>query len=115
MWGVTKRFLSTTAVQRQVVAHVPLPKDRPFLGSQGVVKQQAYVQLSAEQRAAYVPAQGDLTVEAFLKSIGRGCEEVSAKFATWKDLFCMTSEQMKAAGIPTAKRKYILTSREWFK
>lgn len=54
-------------------------------------------------------------VSAFLKSIGRNCVEYVEAFPTWDALFTSSGREMKAAGIDTTKRKYILHQVEVYR
>lgn len=49
-----------------------------------------------------------MTVEKFLKTIGRGCEDYIDKIETWENLFTFKSRKLKELGIPTRQRKWIL-------
>lgn len=49
-----------------------------------------------------------MTVEKFLKTIGRGCEEHIDKIPDWWSLFNWKSEKLKEVGIPIRQRKWIL-------
>lgn len=51
---------------------------------------------------------GGLTVETFLKKIGKECDEYVDKFESWEELFTMKSEMMKKREIPCVQRKWIL-------
>jgi hypothetical protein len=48
-----------------------------------------------------------MTVEKFLKTIGRGCDEYIDKL-TWEKLMTSGSRQLKQLGIPCRQRKWIL-------
>lgn len=61
------------------------------------------------------PRNGIDTPEAFLKAIGRGCEQFSTKFTDWDRLFTATSAEMESLGIPVRARKYILSWREQYR
>jgi hypothetical protein len=56
------------------------------------------------------PARGDMTVEKFLKAIGRGCAEYTDKFESWEQLMGADRWALKNAGIPIRQRKWI---RNW--
>lgn len=49
-----------------------------------------------------------MTVEKFLKTIGRGCGEYVEKFESWDQLFTSKSRALKELGIPSRARKWIL-------
>ncbi|EFC48938.1 predicted protein [Naegleria gruberi] len=49
-----------------------------------------------------------ITVESFLKNIGKGCEEHVDKFTSWEDLFTSKSLKLKVKEIPVAQRRWIL-------
>jgi len=49
-----------------------------------------------------------MTLDKFLKSIGRECEQHVGKFKSWQHLFATKGKQMKGLGIGLADRKYIL-------
>jgi len=49
-----------------------------------------------------------ITVESFLKNIGKGCEEHVDKFKSWEDLFSSKSLKLKLKEIPVAQRRWIL-------
>ncbi|KAF0984434.1 hypothetical protein FDP41_000333 [Naegleria fowleri] len=49
-----------------------------------------------------------ITMESFLKNIGKGCEEHIDKFKSWEDLFTSKSLKLKAKEIPVAQRRWIL-------
>lgn len=49
-----------------------------------------------------------LTVEKFLKKIGRGCEEHADKFESWEELMGARSWELKMNDIPVGQRKWIL-------
>ena len=53
-------------------------------------------------------ARDGMTVEKFLKTIGRGCGEYVDKFETWEKLFTTKSRALKDMGIPLRPRKWIL-------
>lgn len=61
------------------------------------------------------PQRNGWTVETFLKRLARGCEAHVDKFKTWDDLFTMRGPQMRAAGIPTKQRRWILRWTEHFR
>lgn len=55
-------------------------------------------------------------VASFLKLIGRGLSQHTAKFTTWEALFSLTSSQLKELGIePPRTRKYLIHWREKYK
>ncbi|KAK7612667.1 IGR protein motif-domain-containing protein [Phyllosticta paracitricarpa] len=55
-------------------------------------------------------------VPTFLTLIGRKVSQHADKIPTWKDLFTMSSEQMRDAGIePARSRRYIINWREKFR
>lgn len=56
-----------------------------------------------------------MTVEKFLKTIGRGCEDHVDKFKSWDSLFLTKSRGLKAMGIPTRQRKWILNWTERYR
>ncbi|KAJ3191133.1 hypothetical protein HK101_008063 [Irineochytrium annulatum] len=77
-----------------------------------------YMEMDEEKKATSVPPpRGDITdIAAFLKAIGRGCDELAPKFKTWDELFTVSSFTMKSSlGVPHKKRKYILAWREWYR
>ena len=49
-----------------------------------------------------------LTVEKFLKKIGRGCEEHASKFNNWEELMAARTLDLKLRDIQAAQRKWIL-------
>ncbi|KAG2387090.1 hypothetical protein C9374_002125 [Naegleria lovaniensis] len=49
-----------------------------------------------------------ITLESFLKNIGKGCEEHIDKFKSWEDLFTSKTLKLKAKEIPVAQRRWIL-------
>jgi hypothetical protein len=51
-----------------------------------------------------------MTVEKFLKAIGRGCAEYTDKFESWEQLMGADRWALKNAGIPIRQRKWI---RNW--
>ncbi|KAI9226896.1 MAG: IGR protein motif-domain-containing protein [Piptocephalis tieghemiana] len=54
--------------------------------------------------------------EAFLKAIGRGCEELGDKFKSWEHLFRATGKEMRYdLGIPTKQRRWILNWAEKYR
>jgi hypothetical protein len=53
------------------------------------------------------PPRNGMTVEKFLKTIGRGCEEYIDKL-DWEKLFTSTGFKLKQLGIPIRQRKWIL-------
>lgn len=76
-------------------------------------------QTKYKSRAAILPVvppmRNGWTVETFLKRLARGCESHVDKFKTWDDLFTMRGPQMRAAGIPTKQRRWILRWTEHFR
>ena len=50
----------------------------------------------------------DLDVQDFMRQIGADCHEYADKFEDINAVFKMTSMEMKAAGVPTHQKKYIL-------
>ncbi|KAK8186139.1 IGR protein motif-domain-containing protein [Phyllosticta citribraziliensis] len=55
-------------------------------------------------------------VSTFLTLIGRKVSQHADKIPSWKDLFTMTSEQMREAGVePARSRRYIINWREKFR
>eukprot|EP00347_Sterkiella_histriomuscorum_P010457 403376209 len=54
----------------------------------------------------------DLTHEAYLRQIGGDCEEYADKFENIDEVFNLDSKAMKAKGVPTQQRRYILRCRE---
>lgn len=50
-----------------------------------------------------------MTVEKFLKTIGRGCEDYAEKFeGSWEKLFSSRTHQLRKMEIPLKQRKWIL-------
>lgn len=55
-------------------------------------------------------------VPTFLSLIGRQMSKHSSKFSSWDDLFTMSSQQLREAGLePTHQRRYLLRWREKFR
>ncbi|PSR79192.1 IGR protein motif-domain-containing protein [Coniella lustricola] len=73
------------------------------------------------RQAEYVPKIPTPTpfcpdVASFLKLIGRGLSQHTAKFTTWEALFSLTSPQLKELGIePPRTRRYLIQWREKYK
>ena len=57
---------------------------------------------------AVVAARNGMTVETFLKTIGRGVEEAASKFKTWDELVTSDGDAMKAKGVKVRQRRWIL-------
>eukprot|EP00026_Physarum_polycephalum_P015569 Phypoly_transcript_16282.p1 GENE.Phypoly_transcript_16282~~Phypoly_transcript_16282.p1 ORF type:complete len:225 (+),score=24.19 Phypoly_transcript_16282:70-675(+) len=55
-----------------------------------------------------VPPRDGMTVELFLKTLGRGCDEYIEFFPSWDHLFLMKGRDMKMLGIPIHQRRWIL-------
>ena len=53
-----------------------------------------------------------LTPETFCNQIGGDCAEYADKFETIDELFNLTSRELRAKGLPTVQRKYLLHCRE---
>ncbi|KAL9650760.1 hypothetical protein ABK040_001812 [Willaertia magna] len=93
--GVQKRFYSAEEEEeedeetklRRKLANLPKPKIDPLV-------------IPRRRRG--------LTVETFLKAIGKGCEEHVDKFTSWDDLFLSKSQKLKKKEIPVAQRRWIL-------
>jgi hypothetical protein len=49
-----------------------------------------------------------MTVEKFLRKIGKNCVEHADKFKSWEELMTLRSYRLKKLGIPLAQRKWIL-------
>lgn len=104
-----------TTTRRPKSRKIPLPSRSrdPFLplpAPQGlVVNPNDFTPSHDKVERPVVPARGDMTVEKFLKTLGRGIEEHVGKIPTWDDLMKMRSEDLKTAGISVPKqRRYIL-------
>ncbi|KAK8218369.1 IGR protein motif-domain-containing protein [Phyllosticta capitalensis] len=70
-----------------------------------------YRERPVPEPTAFVP-----DVSTFLTLIGRKVSQHADKIPTWKDLFSMTSEQMREAGVePARSRRYIMNWREKFR
>lgn len=69
-----------------------------------------------QERPAPKPTPFVPDVSTFLTLIGRKVSQHADKIPSWKDLFTMTSKQMREAGIePARSRRYILNWREKFR
>ncbi|KAJ1553106.1 telomere length regulation protein [Nowakowskiella sp. JEL0078] len=80
-----------------------------------VIIGEKYVALSSGKKRRNVPAprgehsKGEIKdVKGFLSAIGRKCEDVADKFATWDELFTIGSNEMTKRGINIQQKKYIL-------
>lgn len=49
-----------------------------------------------------------MTVEKFLKTIGRGCDELVEKFDSWEKLFSTRTHKLREMEVPLKQRKWIL-------
>ncbi|KAJ3325383.1 hypothetical protein HDV06_004242 [Boothiomyces sp. JEL0866] len=75
-----------------------------------------YIQLPRLQKLKYIPSHAkDITPEEYLKSIGRGCEQIADKFESMEQLLSKSGEDLEAMGVKTRMRKYLLESLEWFR
>jgi hypothetical protein len=74
-----------------------------------------YEPLKKREPREPVAARGDMTVETFLKTIGRGAEEHAGKFATFEALTVSSSETLKKLGVPVRRRRWILTWIEHYR
>ena len=61
------------------------------------------------------PARGDMTVEKFLTTIGRGVEEHASKFETWEEFVVSRGEDLKDKGIAVRQRRWILSWIEHYR
>ncbi|KAJ3269490.1 hypothetical protein HDV01_001374 [Terramyces sp. JEL0728] len=82
-----------------------------------------YIQLPRLQKIKYIPlhAKGiftltkDVAPAEYLKSIGRGCDQLADKFESMEQLLSKSSEELETMGVKTRMRKYLLESLEWFR
>ena len=80
-----------------------------------MVDPNAYEPLKEREPREPVAARGDMTVEGFLKKIGRGAEEHVGKFETFEALTVSSSESLKKLGIPVRRRRWILSWIEHYR
>ncbi|KOS13908.1 hypothetical protein Malapachy_3844 [Malassezia pachydermatis] len=79
--------------------------------------------LSSAQNRTVPPPRGSIdTPKAFLKAISRTRRDlvsnstcVSAVGEDWNEMFSLTTEKLKGAGVPVKERKYILWSLEKYR
>ncbi|KAI9505285.1 hypothetical protein GGI25_003615 [Coemansia spiralis] len=80
------------------------------LAFRSVLSRSLSTETAAPLRTVVVPSpRGQFNnPEVFLKTIGRGCDKFTDKFADWDQLFRTNSLAMKTAGIGAKQRKWIL-------
>jgi len=61
------------------------------------------------------PPRNGMTVDKFLKSIGRDCHQYTSKFKNWNEFITSTGYKLKEKEIPTRSRKYILDCLEKYR
>eukprot|EP01116_Phalansterium_solitarium_P001873 TRINITY_DN11706_c0_g1_i1.p1 TRINITY_DN11706_c0_g1~~TRINITY_DN11706_c0_g1_i1.p1 ORF type:complete len:237 (+),score=23.96 TRINITY_DN11706_c0_g1_i1:93-803(+) len=54
------------------------------------------------------PPRGGMTVELFLKRIGKDCGQYADKYNSWEELFTFKRRQLKNLEIPVQQRRWIL-------
>ena len=74
-----------------------------------------YVDESEKYKRPPTEPRGDMTVEKFLKTIGRGCEDHLDDFEDWSDLMTARGFALKQRGIPVRQRRWILRWVEHYK
>ncbi|KAI9014142.1 IGR protein motif-domain-containing protein [Hyaloraphidium curvatum] len=106
-WACTRLASTSTASQLA-------PRLRLDLSNFGAAKRVRPT--TAERRPIPAPRSASLAApEAFLRAIGRGCEQYASKLADWDRLFSATSLEMERLGIPVKARKYIMSWREQYR
>lgn len=96
------------------------PSRAPYICTPCLRQQQHQQQRNIQNAAARLPVPKPTPfvpdVQTFLTLIGRGLSAQASKFTSWDQLFTMSSEEMRDAGIePARTRRYLLRWRQKFR